>query len=91
MDLESEIEYRLRGDDMQINGDIPKSTLAVAAILWAVLAALGAWTLNMVSDMRGDMRAAVERNASQDARIDGIERRVDRHDDEIREIQRARK
>lgn len=76
---------------MVISGDLPKSTLAVAAVLWAVLAGLGAWTLTMVADMRAEMRASAERNNGQDLRIDGLERRVNRHDDDIRELQRARK
>lgn len=77
---------------MRIEGtDIPKSTVAVAVILWGVLAGLGAWTLTMVSDMRAEMRASAERNNGQDSRIDGIERRVVRNEDDIRELQRTRK
>lgn len=76
---------------MVISGDLPKSTLAVAGILWAVLAGLGAWTLTMVSDMRAEIRASAERNNGQDTRIDGLERRVNRHDDDIRELQRTRR
>lgn len=54
-------EY-LRGD-MQIHGDIPRSTLAIAAVLWSILFAMQAWhlitTLNMKdkqTEQGGDIR-----------------------------------
>lgn len=74
---------------MQITGEIPRSTIAVAVILWGVLASLGAWTLNMVSDMRAEVRGQSESIKAVNARIDGIERQVERNAQDIREMQRT--
>lgn len=90
MTEDEEIARHLRGEDMQITGDIPKSTLTVAVILWGVLAGLGAWTLNMVSDMRAEVRGQSENIKAVNARVDSIERQVERNAQDIRELQRRR-
>lgn len=76
---------------MQITGDIPKSTLATAVILWGVLAGLGAWTLNIVSDMRAEQRGQAQAIIAINARIDSVAKAGERNADDIRDLQRARK
>lgn len=83
-------EIRGDGDGMNLNHtDIPKSTLAAAGILWAVLAALGGWTLKIVSDMRAEMSGQAQAITAINARVDRIEKDVDRNAQDIRELQRG--
>jgi len=54
--------------------DVPKSTVAVALILWGVLVALGSWTLvATLSNREGMIRV--------EGRVDSLERRVDKLED----------
>lgn len=85
---DDEIEDALRGD---MHTDIPKSTIAAAGILWAVLAALGGWTLKIVSDMRADMSGQAQAITAIDARVDRIEKETDQTRADIRDLQKIRK
>lgn len=54
--------------------DIPKSTLAVAALLWTILAGLMTWNLLATLDNReGQIRT--------EGRLDSLEKRVDKLED----------
>lgn len=89
---EQEIDDALRGDDMRMSeADIPKSTIAAAGILWAVLAALGGWTLKIVSDMRADISGQAQSITATNARVDRIQKETDQNSADIRELQRAHK
>ena len=75
-----------RDESMQIHGDIPKSTLGVAAILWSILFAMQAWhlvtTLNMQqqqAEQRGDIRVIQANNASEISRINSNLLRIEDH------------
>jgi hypothetical protein len=88
---DDEIESWLRGDggEEMIQGDIPKSTIAVAGVLWSILFAMQAWhlitTLNMKDkqgEQAGDIRLIAaqqadlkEQVASHESRLTTLERR----------------
>lgn len=64
-------------------GDIPKSTLAVAAVLWSILFAMQAWhlitTLNMKDkqgEQAGDIRLIVAEQADQKSRLESHDARI---------------
>jgi hypothetical protein len=64
-------------DDMRMDIhaiDVPKSTVAVALILWGILVALGSWTLlATLANREGQIRV--------EGRVDSLERRVDKLED----------
>lgn len=90
MPQDDDFATELRGEMRITDADIPKSTLAAAGILWTVLAAIGGWTLKIVSDMRVDLSGQAQAIVAINARVDRIERDVDRSQDDIRELQRTR-
>ncbi len=51
--------------------DVPKSTVAVALVLWGILVALGSWTLLATLSNREGMIKV-------EGRVDSLERRVDK-------------
>lgn len=64
-------------------GDIPRSTLAIAAILWSILFAMQAWhlitTLNMKDrqgEQAGDIRLLVRDQADLKVRVESHESRL---------------
>lgn len=76
-----------REGDMQISGaDIPKSTVAVAACLWAILFAMQSWhlitTLNMKdkqTEQSGDMRVMQANSLAEFNRINANLDRIEEH------------
>lgn len=82
--------YAVNGVRMEMV-DVPKSTLAVAVLLWGVLATLAGWTLNVVSDMRSEQRGQSEAIKALNARQDVSDRLIQRNSDDIRDLQRGAK
>lgn len=73
-------------DNMHISGDIPKSTLAVAALLWSILFAMQGWhlitTLNIQhkqSEQSGDIRVMQANSLSEFNRINSNLNRIEEH------------
>ena len=64
-------------DDMRMDIhaiDVPKSTVAVALVLWGILVALGSWTLlATLANTEGRIRL--------EGRVDSLENRVDKLED----------
>lgn len=84
MSTDDEIEAGLRGDDMQINGDIPRSTLIVGGALWSILFGLMVWLLVSVNQQGGDLKVIASQQLN-----NGVEfRRIDSNLDRIEEHNR---
>lgn len=83
---------------MQISGvDIPKSTLAVAAVLWSILFAMQAWHLITTLNMRekqleqgGDMRVMASQQARVADDVKDLKDIVAAHERRINELERRR-
>lgn len=83
---------------MNINGvDIPKSTLAVAAVLWSILFAMQAWhlitTMNMKdkqTEQGGDMRVMASQQSRVSDDVKDLKDIVSAHERRINELERRR-
>lgn len=67
---------------MQINGEIPQSTLWVAGALWSVLFGLMVWVLISLNQQGGDLKVIANQqlnNAAEFRRIDANLNRVEEH------------
>lgn len=78
-----------RDGDMHISGDIPKSTLTVAAVLWSILFAMQAWHLittlsiqQKQAEQTGDIRVMQANSASEIVRINSNLNRIEEHNRE---------
>lgn len=95
--LPDDFDPWLRGD-MNINGvDIPKSTLAVAAVLWSILFAMQAWhlitTMNMKdkqTEQGGDMRVMASQQSRVSDDVKDLKDIVSAHERRINELERRR-
>lgn len=81
---------------MQISGvDIPKSTLAVAAVLWSILFAMQAWHLVTTLNMRekqleqgGDMRVMASQQSRVSDDVKELKEIVAAHERRLTEMER---
>lgn len=81
--LPDDFDGALRGDDdgMNINNiDIPRSTLLLAGLLYALLSGLITWnliaTLNLKDQRAADIREIAVAQAKTDGRVESLENRV---------------
>ena len=95
--LPDDFDEYLRGD-MNISGtDIPKSTLAVGAVLWSILFAMQAWLLITVLNMKdrqteqsGDIRIVTLQQSQMADDIKELKQSVASHERRLTEQERRR-
>jgi hypothetical protein len=71
--------------DMQINGEIPQSTLWVAGALWSVLFGLMVWVLISLNQQGGDLKVIANQQINNTAEFRRIDSNLDRVEDHNRD------
>ena len=95
--LPNDFDPYVRGD-MNISGvDIPKSTIAVAAVLWSILFAMQAWHLITTINMRekqleqgGDMRVMASQQSRVSDDMKDLKEIVAAHERRLSDLERKR-
>ena len=99
IDPDQDFASDLRGEPlMNISGtDIPKSTLAVGAVLWSILFAMQAWhlitTLNMKdkqTEQGGDIRVMSASQLHVTAQIQDLKQIVAAHEQRLMQLEQGR-